>query len=616
MRKEQAEEMIGVLRKQLLAKRTSGTIWRGKLSSSAISTSVAVFALHTVSQDTYASCIRRGAGWLAATMRHDGSWGDTVESPSNMTATLLAYAALYALGEAPRETKDYLASKFGGYTDQHIVEGVLGYYGKDLTFSVPILVMCALAGIISGWNKIPQLPFELSVMPQRFFRFLQLPVVSYAIPALIAAGILRHRKGTKHIFSPVRGLFINRSLKVLERLQPENGGFLEAAPLTAFVTMCMSGAGYRNHPSTQKGAGFLLDTVRADGSWPIDTDLASWMTSLSVRALQDDIQDKQELAGLIRRNAFTRKHPFTGAKEGGWGWTDLPGAAPDADDTSGALVALHILLDGVYCPEVEKGIEWLLDLQNRDGGMPTFCKGWGKLPFDRSSPDISAHSLLAFRLWMDVLPGKLQKRCKAGMLRMLKWMRKIQAPDGSWTPLWFGDQDAGDERSPVYATAMTVEYISGSEEPVARYMAQQGITYLLSVQNTDGGWGGAENVPSKVTLTARALSALAAWNPLSGISSEYGTVRPDAALPGNMDLSPRIADAMNRAFDYLYGMYKAGELFRAEPIGLYFSRLWYSEEMYNITFVLSALKQFKMKISRPETSVSSEAFTTKPVFIF
>lgn len=580
MRNKQAEEMIGVLREQLLAKRTPGKIWRGKLSSSAISTSVSVFALYMVDKNKYASYIQKGTQWLKGTMHEDGSWGDTLESPSNMTATLLTYASLCAIGQAPQKAKDYLTAKFGGYTDQHIIKGVLDYYGTDLTFSAPILVMCALAGIISSWDKIPQLPFELAVMPQRFFRFLQLPVVSYAIPALIAVGILRYRKGKKNIFSPIRESFVNKSLRVLERLQPVNGGFLEAAPLTAFVAMCMSGAGYREHVSTQKGVGFLTDTVREDGSWPIDTDLASWMTALSVRALGDDIENKKELADLIRKNAFTHKHPFTGAKEGGWGWTDLPGAAPDADDTSDALVALHILLDGVYCPEVGKGIEWLLDLQNKDGGMPTFCKGWGKLPFDRSSPDISAHSILAFQLWMDVLPPGLQKRCKASMLRMLKWMQKIQAADGSWTPLWFGDQDASDEKSPVYGTAMTVEYLSGSAEPIAHEMASKGLNYLLSAQNSDGGWGGAKNVPSKVTLTARALSAMAS------------SPDPDETV-------------INKAFDYLYGMFQADELFRAEPIGLYFSRLWYSEEMYNITFVLNAVKKFKVQGSKfnltPET---------------
>lgn len=541
------------------------------MSSSAISTSVSVFALHLADRDKYADPIRKGTDWLVATMHEEGSWGDTVESPSNLTATLLTYASLSVTGRAPSVAKEYLTERFGGYTDRHIIRGVLDYYGTDLTFSVPILVMCALAGIISSWDEIPQLPFELSVLPQRFFRFLRLPVVSYAIPALIAVGILRHRKGKKNLLSPLRERFVGRSLRVLEKLQPENGGFLEAAPLTAFVAMCMTGAGFRDHISTRKGVGFLVDTVREDGSWPIDTDLANWMTALSVRALGDDLEskDKQELAGLIKKNAFAHRHPFTGAKAGGWGWSDLPGAAPDADDTAGALVALHTLLDGVYCPEVGNGIAWLLDLQNADGGMPTFCKGWGKLPFDRSSPDISAHAILAFRLWMDVLPAALQRKCKTGMRRILKWMQTIQAADGSWIPLWFGDQDAGDERSPVYATAMTVEYLSGSPVPAAREMARKGAMYILAAQNDDGGWGGAKSVPSKVTLTARALSAL-------------------ASCPG------ADAAAMERAFDYLYRTYRAGELSRAEPIGLYFSRLWYSEEMYNITFVLNAVKKYRV----------------------
>ncbi len=559
------EEMIDLLRTQLLQKRSPDGMWRGQLSSSAISTSVSVFALSMIDREKYETYIQKGTAWLKATMQADGSWGDTVESPSNLTATLLSYASLCAVDAPPAQAKEYLNARFGGSTDQHIIKGVLAYYGKDLTFSAPILVMCALAGVISRWDDIPPLPFELSVLPQKFFRFLQLPVVSYAIPALIAVGILRYRKGKKTLFSPLREAFIKKSLEVLVKLQPSNGGFLEAAPLTAFVSMCMSGAGYREHITTQKAAGFLTATVRADGSWPIDTDLAGWVTSLSVKALENDIPDKRLLADRIRRNAFTHQHPFTGAMAGGWGWSDLPGAAPDADDTSGALVALHILLDGVYVPEVAKGIEWLLALQNKDGGMPTFCKGWGKLPFDRSSADISAHAFLAIELWRTTLPATLQKRCEKAAGQLLAWMEQAQAADGSWTPLWFGDQDATDERSPVYGTAVAVDYLSATSHPLAAAMAGKAGYYLLSVQNADGGWGGAAGLPSKVTLTARTLQALVSYAGADG-------------------------PVISRGVDYLYRMFRAGEINRREPIGLYFARLWYSEELYPLTFTLQALK--------------------------
>jgi squalene-hopene/tetraprenyl-beta-curcumene cyclase len=571
--KNRIEEMSLFLRRELLSRKPEGAIWRGRLSSSAISTAVSVFALHTIDKEKYARHIKNGVEWLKSTMKEDGSWGDTVESPSNMTVTLLTYASLYAVDAPSQKSNDFLAHKFGGLTDKHVIKGVRDYYGADLTFSAPIMVMCALAGVISDWEQIPQLPFEVSVLPRKMFRFLQLPVVSYAIPALIAVGILRYRKGKKNILSPLRKSFINKSLEALTGLQPANGGYLEAAPLTAFVSMCMTEAGYREHITTQKAADFLAGNAREDGAWPIDTDLANWVTSLSVRALGDYVEDKEALSTIVKKNAYKHRHPFTGANAGGWGWTDLPGAAPDADDTSGALVALHVLTDGVYCEEAGHGIEWLLDLQNNDGGMPTFCKGWGKLPFDRSSPDITAHAILAFELWQEKLPCGLQNRTKKSIRRMLDWMRKIQAPDGSVIPLWFGDQNAGDEKSPVYGTATAVEYLSCSKDPVAGLIAGKGVGFILSAQNKDGGWSGAKDVPSKVILTARALSALGSYQ--------------------NVGMRSIDGEIIENGFRYLYDAYERGKLLSPEPIGLYFSRLWYSEELYNITFVLNALNRIR-----------------------
>ncbi|MBR7115288.1 MAG: squalene--hopene cyclase, partial [Alistipes sp.] len=218
--------------------------------------------------------------------------------------------------------------------------------------------------------------------------------------------------------------------------------------------------------------------------------------------------------------------------------------------------------------EVGAGVEWLMALQNNDGGMPTFCKGWGKLPFDRSSADISAHALLAMELWMDHLPEKIQRRAKRSIERMIGWMSREQAEDGSWTPLWFGDQGADDERSPVYGTATAVEYLSQSKNEAVGPLIERGAKFLTGAQNDDGGWGGARGVESKVTLTARALSALA-----------------------SVESADR--EVVERGFDYIYRAWQRGDMYRAEPIGLYFARLWYSEPMYNMTFVLMAMKKLK-----------------------
>ena len=79
-----------------------------------------------------------------------------------------------------------MAERYGTTPEEH-AEAVRRRYGKDRTFSVPILMTSALAGLVS-WREVPPLPFELACFPQSLFRFLRLPVVSYALPALIAIG--------------------------------------------------------------------------------------------------------------------------------------------------------------------------------------------------------------------------------------------------------------------------------------------------------------------------------------------------------------------------------------------------------------------------------------------
>ena len=422
---EKIQTIVNDASKRLLSMRREDGMWEGHLSSSAISTSVSIFALSVIDHEEYQKEIERGMQWLKQTMKPEGAWGDSIESPVNMTATLLSYTALSHLHQVPDATKRYIRETLGWKDEAQLIDGVLAYYGKDLTFSVPILMMCALAGVISNWKRIPPFPFELAVLPQSTFRFLNLPVVSYAIPALIAVGILQNRR-RKTLFSPVRELFVPKALRVLTTLQPEDGGFLEAAPLTAFVSMCMAEAGLKEHPVTHRCAQFLRSSLRQDGAWPIDTNLAGWVTSLSSRAIGDMLSDteRKSLSDTIRQNATKQRHPFTGAPAGGWGWTNLSGSVPDGDDTSGALVALHSLLKGQYVPEVGAGIDWLIKLQNRDGGMPTFCRGWGKLPFDRSTPDITAHAILAMSLWCDVLPDSQQSRCRKSIARMKSWLAK------------------------------------------------------------------------------------------------------------------------------------------------------------------------------------------------
>jgi len=562
--------------------------WFGRLSSSALSTATAIVAMQTVLNqtndqtetgydvDVLSNLIDGGLAYLEQQQNLDGGWGDTDKSLSNISTSMLCHAAFYATHQAERfatcvdSAKSYI-EKAGG------VPALLKRYGKDKTFSIPILTHCALSGQ-AEWSQISSLPFELACLPAKFYKTVKLPVVSYALPALIAIGqVKHHHKPTWFLpWRWVRNLARKPSLRVLERIQPESGGFLEATPLTSFVSMSLAGMGLLDHPVLQKGIQFLIDSVREDGSWPIDTNLATWVTTLSTNSLQDSLPEQhvEPIADWLLNQQYKTVHRYTNADPGGWAWTDLSGGVPDADDTPGAILALTSLR-GRCCQTTQEridtaltnGVKWLLDLQNRDGGWPTFCRGWGTLPFDRSSNDITAHALRAIFHWTTQTGGEpqssaLMDRADAAVERGFQYLNKTQRPDASWLPLWFGNQRVPNDENPTYGTAKVVAAYRDCNRLNAAD-AQKGLDCLEANQNADGGWGGGTETPSTVEETALAVEILLSCG--------------------------RRGSHLGLGINWLLGAVESGEVENPQPIGFYFAKLWYYEDLYPVIFTVSAL---------------------------
>jgi len=568
-------QAVASARELLLAARGPEGHWLGELSSSALSTATAVGALALMDPAAHEPLIRKGVRWLAAHQNPDGGWGDTVQSHSNLSTTALVWAALGVTGgQAPvvADAEAWLTRAAGGLEPERLAETIAARYGADRTFSAPILTMCALAGRLgqgrAAWRHVAPLPFELAACPHRLYKWLGLPVVSYALPALIAIGQarFRHAPPRNPIARVVRHALRAKSLRVLQRTQPESGGFLEAVPITSFVAMSLASVGEARHPVAARAAEFLLRTVRPDGSWPIEVNLATWTTSLSVSALGEALpqEARQPILDWLFAQQHRVEHPYTHAEPGGWAWTDLSGGVPDADDTAGALLAIrHLQADSPHSA-VAAGVFWLLGLQNRDGGIPTFCRGWGKLPFDRSAPDLTAHALLAWHTWFSDLVPALRPRVESAMRRAITFLERSQRPDGSWVPLWFGNEAAPDEANPTYGTARVLMALAGIPR-ASMHALKRGTDWLLSAQNPDGGWGGAPGVPSSVEETALALDAL-------------------ARLPGKPPLP-----VLSSGARWLIEHTDYGRTFSAAPIGLYFAKLWYSEKLYPLIFTVGAL---------------------------
>jgi squalene-hopene/tetraprenyl-beta-curcumene cyclase len=581
---------------RLMAGRTADGYWVGELSSSALSTATALVALGLYARGAAApsahdiALVNGGVAWLLSHQNEDGGWGDTDRSFSNISTTALAWAALAfteppaAAANAVARAETWLAARAGGIDPPTLARAIVERYGRDRTFSVPILTMCAIGGRFGsgaeGWKLIPQLPFELSVVPRRWFTIISLPVVSYALPALIAMGLVRHRlrPSRNPITRGIRNAATTRALNVLATLQPPNGGFLEAAPLTSFVAMALIAAGHRDDPVVRLALDFLRASVREDGSWPIDSNLSTWVTTLSVQALNGggrlaehlDVPARARLRAWLLAQQTRTEHAYTGAAPGAWSWTPLPGGVPDADDTPGTLLALRSLEpDDETRRAAAAGIKWLLDLQNRDGGMPTFCRGWGALPFDRSGADLTAHAVRAWLAWRPDMDRACQERIDGAIARAVGYLIRVQRPDGAFVPLWFGNQHAAREENPTYGTSRVLVALRALEESDAADAGAQSsaaIRWLVAAQNADGGWGGDVGTPSTLEETSLAVAALAPW-----LASDFA------------------AEAVRRGAEWLVAA--VSEAPAASPIGFYFAKLWYYEKLYQTIFATEALER-------------------------
>lgn len=589
----------------LLNQRNNSGFWTGKLSSSALSTAVAITAYKISKQGKFNEAILKGLDWLTINQNKDGGFGDTPESESNVSTSLLCYGAISVSGEylsnkaeILNSIEQYLIGQGIALDSKSVVDAILEFYGKDFTFSVPILTMLIVCGVIkkSSFDRIPQLPFEFTVLPHRFYQFFNLQVVSYALPALVAVGIAIFKGKTKPnpLLKGIRSKAIKGSLRKLTSMMPQSGGYLEAIPLTAFVNLCLNHSNTHCPVVVENGLLFLSKQQREDGSWPIDTNISNWVTTLAIKSFgknklnhfftKNEINDlRKHLLGL----QYTEVHSFNHAMPGGWGWTTFSGSVPDADDTPGALLALMQMYNNTEIEKqaIIKGCNWLLNLQNRDGGIPTFSKGWGRLPFDSSCADLSGHALLAFSSCLSMLENDLKnenfkKKLNQGIKKLIVFLDKIQRDNGSWVPLWFGNQKSKLKQNPVYGTAKVCIYLSdlltlkvlpsGLQDKVQN-LVEKAQNYLSLQQNKDGSWGAESNVDGSIEETSLSISAIA------------GSKHNNLCYNGFSWLNTNIQQ----------------NGYKSSPIGLYFAMLWYDEELYPVVFHLEALRRF-IELNEPQ----------------
>ncbi len=249
-----------------------------------------------------------------------------------------------------------------------------------------------------------------------------------------------------------------------------------------------------------------------------------WDTAISIRALAqsgvraDNPAILEAIDWLLARQ-ITRHGDWAetvGSPPGGWCFEYANDFYPDCDDTAMVLLALQTQFAEAAAardalpPElqlaaetdqeaqrrvdamdslltaVDRGLRWLLAMQNRDGGWGAFDRNNDReflchVPFadhnamiDPSTPDLTSRVLEAL--------ARLGRRLgDPAVDRAAAYVRKTQNADGSWFGRWGVNY--------IYGTWQSIVGLAAVGVPADDPAIVAGANWLLAHQQSCGGWG-------------------------------------------------------------------------------------------------------------------------------
>jgi sporulenol synthase len=175
---------------------------------------------------------------------------------------------------------------------------------------------------------------------------------------------------------------------------------------------------------------------------------------------------------------------------GGWGFSIGNTMNPDNDDTQAVLRTMRNFysLHPAYQNSYQRGLQWLLSMQNDDGGWAAFEKNTnryilGSLPIknardaliDPSTADITGRTLEFLGKYHGF--NKSDPLVKKGM----NWLWNQQEIDGSWYGRW--------GICYIYGTWAAITGLMACGINPEERRIQRSLQWLLGHQNEDGGWG-------------------------------------------------------------------------------------------------------------------------------
>jgi squalene-hopene/tetraprenyl-beta-curcumene cyclase len=471
--------------------------------------------------------LEQAARWIRSQQRADGTWATFSNGPAELSTTVEAYVALKLAGDdvdAPhmRNARTWILENGGLEATRVFTRIWLALFGEwswDELPAMPPEIMFLPSWVplnVYDWacwarQTIVPLTVVVTLRPVRPLPFtvgeLRLGGKPRSKRGLLATGFNLLDQALKVYeklpLQPGRGVAMRQAAEWIIARQEEDGGWGGIQPPWVYSILALHLLGYPlDHPVVARAIegleGFLVREDTEDG--PVRRLEACqspvWDTCLALISLLDAGADAHDpavgkavtwlLGEEIRRPGdWAVKRP--GLTPGGWAFEFANDGYPDIDDTAEVIIGLNRVKDDIPAvkPAIERGIEWILGMQSKDGGWGAFDVDNTRrliesLPFcdfgaviDPPSADVTAHvvEMLAHAGLTDTLA------CSRGVT----WLLDNQEDDGSWFGRWGSNY--------VYGTGAVVPALIAAGIPVESDAIQRALVWLEEHQNADGGWG-------------------------------------------------------------------------------------------------------------------------------
>jgi squalene-hopene/tetraprenyl-beta-curcumene cyclase len=607
----------------LLSLQTQEGYWMGELEADTTLESDYIYYLHILGKAD-PERIGKLANYVRQRQLPDGGWNISCGGPAELNATVKAYFGLKLAGDSP-DSPHMLRAR----------DAVRRMGGLERTNSY-VRFNLALVGAVS-WNLVPSIPPELMLLPQwlglniyemsSWTRGFVVPMAilatmrpEFRLPAQAHVDELfldatrttvlfdwsRQIVSWKNIF-----LALDLGLKVYERFpwKPLRKKALRAAQdwtlahlersdgvaaiypammNSIFVLMAM-GYGPDDPKTAREIREFAKleieegDTIRMQPCVSPVWDTCIAMVSLEEAGLPADDPALVKAADWILTKQILEAGDWQiknkDAEPGGWAFEFRNDWYPDVDDTAFVLMALQ----RVKFPDpermekaVRRGVQWLLSMQNLDGGWGAFDRDNNRetmnhIPFadhnamlDPSTADVTARVLECL--------GRLGWTAEHPAVRRgLDFLKKDQTDDGAWFGRWGVNYVYG--TSGVLRALENFVLTAGEE-------CQRALSWLRSVQKPDGSFG--ESVQSYENPSTKGQG------PSTASQTAWGLI---GLLAGSDTGDP----AIQRAVSYLVSRQNSdGSWTEDEFTGTGFPCVFYMKyHLYRNSFPLYALARYR-----------------------